>query len=258
MAEFTDQLNRKIFLDSTPRTIISLVPSQTELLSDLGLDEEVTGITKFCVHPTQWFQSKTRIGGTKNLDLEKIFSLQPDLVIANKEENLKEQVEEIAAHVPVWVSDVNNLQDAVTMIRSIGAITGKTEKAAEIASGISTGFKILQLKPIKACYLIWQEPFMTVGGDTFIHAMMKHAGLVNVFDKHNRYPEVSIEAIRDSGAELLLLSSEPYPFKQSHADHLKTLIPGMKVILVDGEMFSWYGSRLLQAPAYFKQLRDYL
>ncbi len=258
MPEFTDQLNRKIYLESTPQKIISLVPSQSELLFDLGLESEVIGITKFCVHPAEWFRTKTRIGGTKNPDLRKIIELSPSLVIANKEENLKEKVEEIAAHVPVWVSDVNNLEDAVEMIKSIGLITGRDEVAAEIISQIESGFKELQLKPVNACYLIWQEPYMTVGGDTFISDMMKQAGLVNVFEKHQRYPEISIEAIRDSGAELLLLSSEPYPFKQSHADQLKNLLSGMKVMLVDGEMFSWYGSRLIKAPAYFKQLRDYL
>src|ERR1700741_3198050 len=108
---FIDQTGRKISIPQIPQRIISLVPSQTELLFDLGLDKEVVGITKFCVHPPEWFQTKTRVGGTKQLKIDLIKQLQPDLIIANKEENVKEQIEELEKHFPVWISDVNNLED---------------------------------------------------------------------------------------------------------------------------------------------------
>ncbi len=117
MPIFTDQTGREVSIPSHPQRIISLVPSQTELLFDLGLEEQVAGITKFCVHPEKWFRSKTRIGGTKNIKSALIHQLQPDLIIANKEENVKEQVEELAAHYPVWVSDIHDLQSALDMIR---------------------------------------------------------------------------------------------------------------------------------------------
>lgn len=258
MPEFTDQLNRKVHLQSKPRKIISLVPSQTELLFDLGLESEVIGITKFCVHPLQWFQTKTRVGGTKNPDLDKISSLEPDLIIANKEENVKEQVDVIAEQFPVWVSDVNTLEEALSMIRSLGEMTDSKQAADKIISVISGQFENTNPAKLKACYLIWQEPYMTVGGDTFISDMMEYAGFENVFTQQSRYPEITVDDIKTSGAGYLLLSSEPFPFKEDHVRHLQALLPGIKILLVDGEMFSWYGSRLVKAAAYFKQLRNYL
>ena len=263
MAFYVDQLGRNIELVNIPKRIISLVPSQTELLFDLGLDEEVIGITKFCVHPRQWFKTKTRIGGTKQLHPDKIKELQPDLVIANKEENVQKQIEELAKDFPVWISDVNNLDDALDMIESIGRITGKQSKAKRITDQIKE--KFTQLQPVKsklkACYLIWKDPYMTIGGDTFINDMLKHSGFQNIFFHKTRYPEVSIGELQSrwlsgTDCQLLLLSSEPFPFKQKHIDELQPLLPNTKIILVDGEMFSWHGSRLLKAASYFQQLQN--
>ena len=260
MQEFIDQLRRKITLPDIPQKIISLVPSQTELLFDLGLDEEVIGITKFCVHPNKWFKNKTRIGGTKNIDIEKIASLKPDLVIANKEENIKEQIEALKAIAPVWVSDVNNLMDALEMIEMIGLLVNKKQNADLFAEQIRSSFNTLQTissKP-KTCYLIWREPFMTVGGDTYINNLMQHAGFDNVFAYAKRYPSITIKDMVDSKCELVLLSSEPYPFKEKHLLELRAQLPNAKLLLVDGGMFSWYGSRLLKVPAYFKKLQNKL
>lgn len=260
MQEFIDQLRRKITLPDIPQKIISLVPSQTELLFDLGLDEEVIGITKFCVHPNKWFKNKTRIGGTKNIDIEKIASLKPDLVIANKEENIKEQIEALKAIAPVWVSDVNNLMDALEMIEMIGLLVNKKQNADLFAEQIRSSFNTLETisnKP-KTCYLIWREPFMTVGGDTYINNLMQHAGFDNVFAYAKRYPSITIKDMVDSKCELVLLSSEPYPFKEKHLLELRAQLPNAKLLLVDGGMFSWYGSRLLKVPAYFKKLQNKL
>ena len=236
------------------KRIISLVPSQTELLHYLGLENETIGITKFCIHPTEWFRNKIRVGGTKNIDIQKITALQPDLIIANKEENAREQVEQLAAHFPVWVTDVNTLDDAYQMIENIGTLTGKTSEASILVSKIKIEFTQLPLPhlPLPACYLIWKDPYMTVGGDTFIHHMLEKAGFENVFASRLRYPEVSVKEIRELGCKVLLLSSEPYPFKQKHIDELQQQLPGITIKLVDGEMFSWYGSRLLYAPSYFR------
>lgn len=242
-----------------PSFIISLVPSQTELLWYLGLEKEVIGITKFCVHPASWFKAKKRIGGTKELHINEILNLQPDLIIANKEENTKEQIKALAEKCNVWVTDVNNLQDAITMIKEIGEITGKKNASTTLANEIEQKFLALKkdelAQPKKAAYLIWKEPYMTVGGDTFINDMMKKSGYENVFATQERYPEVTLKQIKDSGCTTLLLSSEPYPFKEKHVLALQKDLPGMKIKLVDGEMFSWYGSRLLMAPDYFKQLQ---
>lgn len=265
MAIFIDQTGRSIQLDKVPQRIISLVPSQTELLHSLSLHNEVAGITKFCVHPHEWFRTKPRVGGTKQLHLDIIDKLQPDLIIANKEENVKEQVEHLAGLYPVWISDVNDLESAYEMIHEVGLMTGRGAIAMQLVAAIKDQFTRLQTfqagsnpttnKP-RAAYLIWREPFMTTGGDTFIHHMIEEAGFDNAFKHQCRYPEITLEELKASGCEYLLLSSEPYPFQQKHADELQALLPGIKIVLVDGEMFSWYGSRLLYAPEYFKRIRN--
>ncbi|MEI6948310.1 helical backbone metal receptor [Paraflavisolibacter sp. H34] len=240
--------------------IISLVPSQTELLYHLGLEQEVVGITKFCVHPESWFRSKTRVGGTKQLHLDTIRQLRPDLILANKEENVKEQVETLAQEFPVYTSDVADLAGALEMIRALGALTGKAAEAGLLAQEIEKRF--LQLRrsvrplPLRTAYLIWRQPYMTVGGDTFINNMLRAAGLENLFGGRTRYPVTSVEELQALGCELLLLSSEPYPFKEQHRIELQALLPQARIELVDGELFSWYGSRLLLAPAYFGELHQ--
>jgi len=327
-------------LPSPPKRIISLVPSQTELLYHLGLDEEVVGITKFCIHPNQWFRNKQRVGGTKNVSIDIVRSLQPDLVIANKEENVKDQVEAISQFAPVWVSDVNNLADALNMIKIIGLLVGRQAKAIDLTKEIFKAFEILQcfresfrhempdvpdqlycgqfpainlvetvkLTPlnhhksltdtakngrnnggsnqplttkqkssfnqpsinklkllsgqlpisnqqlIRTVYLIWRDPYMTVGGDTFISDMMQRAGFINVFQHQSRYPSVTINQLANNGCQLLLLSTEPYPFQQKHINELQQLLPNTIILLADGEMFSWYGSRLLLSAKYFEGL----
>lgn len=265
MAVFIDQTGQNITLDTIPQRIISLVPSQTELLFDLGLREEVVGITKFCVHPGEWFRSKQRVGGTKQIKMEIIHQLQPDLIIANKEENVKEQVEELQRYYPVWISDVNNRGDAYQMINQIGLLTGRQQAALEMIHRIKENFSQLttclpdpqapELRPLTA-YLIWQKPYMTVGGDTFIHSMLEATGFINIFADQTRYPEITIDDLRIAHCQLLLLSSEPFPFKQKHSDELQRHLPNTQIVLVDGEMFSWYGSRLLHVPAYIKKLRE--
>ena len=241
--------------------IVSLVPSQTELLFDLGLNEEVIGITKFCIHPEEWFRSKTRVGGTKNINIKIIESISPDLIIANKEENVKEQVEVLGARYEVWVTDVNDLNDALNMINNVGKLTGKIEQASVLALKIQEGFKDLEKKnfkerKIRAAYFIWNDPYMVAGGDTFINDMMPYAGLENIFSEKKRYPQISLGEIKKKKCELILLSSEPYPFKQKHKKEIQLKLPGIRVELVDGEMFSWYGSRLLKSIDYFKSFQN--
>ena len=242
-----------------PKRIVSLVPSQTELLHYLGLEQETVGITKFCVHPEEWFTTKTKIGGTKAIKKDIIQHLQPDLIIANKEENVREQVEELAKDYPVWVTDVNDLDDALQMINDIGELTGKAHEAGHLVLSIKKEFNELKKLStanyqLSTAYLIWRNPYMTIGGDTFINNMLAQCGFQNVFAGNLRYPEVTVTQLQTTNHKLLLLSSEPYPFKQKHINELQSQLPGCKIMLVDGEMFSWYGSRLLLAPQYFKTL----
>ncbi len=259
---FTDQMGRQIELKDAPKRIISLVPSQSELLWDLGLQEELVGITRFCVHPQAMFRSKTRVGGTKKINFEKIAALQPDLIIGNKEENEQSQVEELMKHYKVWMSDIYNLEDALQMIEQMGAVTAKQKKAEELIAVIRANFTqfIAQVKTnrdvLSVAYFIWRKPYMVAGHSTYINEILKLFGLKNVFEEgfSSRYPEVLTDEIIKAKPDLVFLSSEPFPFKEKHVAELKQLLPGSKILIVDGEMFSWYGSRLLKAPAYFEDI----
>ncbi len=253
----TDMMGRTFSVSEIPQRIISVVPSQTELLYELGLDEEVVGITKFCIHPDDWFETKTRVGGTKNLNINSIIDLKPDLVIANKEENTQSELEELSKHVPVWISDIRNLDDALNMITQLGEILSREEESAQIISKITQSFGMLEpiQIPKKAVYLIWRDPYMAVNSDTFIHDMLRRCGLINLSaDSSDRYPTLSPEQLFAMNPDLVLLSSEPFPFAEKHAEELSRLLPKARIGLVDGEAFSWYGSRLIQSAPYFKQL----
>jgi ABC-type Fe3+-hydroxamate transport system substrate-binding protein len=256
---FTDQTGRTIALDSPPRRIVSLVPSQTELLSDLGLEEEVVGITKFCVHPPEWRRLKTKVGGTKQVKMDVVEKLNPDLIIGNKEENEKDQIEGLSRRYPVWMSDIYTLEDAQEMIGEIGRLTGRENRAQARASEIETLFGKLPgetalFPELKSAYFIWRDPYMVAGSRTFIHDMMRRAGFANVFGHLLRYPAISLKELEQAEPQIILLSSEPYPFKTKHIEEFRQACPNAVIRLVDGEMFSWYGSRLRLAPAYFRQL----
>lgn len=252
---FTDQLNNTIELKSYPKRIVSLVPSQSELLWDLGLREELVGITKFCIHPKELYKSIPKIGGTKTIDIQKIRALKPDLIIGNKEENEQAQILELQKEFPVWMSDIYNLKDALAMIQSVGALVNRVEEATEIKTTIHTSFLNLKTINKSVLYLIWKDPYMAAGKGTFIGDMLHKMGLQNVItDKNSRYPNLISEDIQSLNTELIFLSSEPYPFKEKHIQEFKQLLPNSKIIIVDGEMFSWYGSRLLKSVNYFTEL----
>ena len=254
-----DQMKREVVLPAFPLRIVSLVPSQTELLFDLGLGERVVGITKFCVHPKEWFDIKPRVGGTKRVDFEKIAALKPDLIIGNKEENSKEDIEALEKDYPVWMSDIYTFEDALEMIFEVSGFTNSEEKGIEILKAISAAkdaFKEpFDLK--KAVYFIWNKPYMVVGKNTFIDDILYHAGYVNVV-MADRYLELSIENLKTLDTEVVLLSSEPFPFKKKHIDALKKDLPEVEIKIVDGEMFSWYGSRLTKSFPYFASLNTTL
>lgn len=243
-----------------PRRIVSLVPSQTECLHALGLEAEVVGITKFCVHPQAWFREKTRVGGTKTLNLDKIAALRPDLLIGNKEENERGQIEVLAQRHPVWMSDIGTLADALDMIRRLGALTGPAERARALAADIAARFEALGIpaqRP-RVAYFIWRKPYMVAAGGTFIHEMLEKAGFHNVFGHLQRYPELDLSALAEARPDVVLLSSEPFPFSEKHFEPFQAACPAARLRVVDGELFSWYGSRLLEAPAYFASLRAQL
>ncbi|MCH8554010.1 MAG: helical backbone metal receptor [Schleiferiaceae bacterium] len=254
-----DMLGRSVVVPSAPKRIVSLVPSQTELLFDLGLRDEVVGITRFCEHPRQWFLSKQRVGGTKQVKMDRLHALQPDLVLANKEENTEEMVAEISDVAPVWVSDVRTLSDACVMIEQIASLVRKVNQGQIIAADVRRNFDALQptAQPKKVLYVIWKSPWMAVSGDTFIGEMLRKCGWVNVFEHAaDRYPIFDLEILRTLQPDLIFLSSEPFPFADKHVAKLVALQPELenKVHCVDGSFFSWYGSRLIKSGEYFQKL----
>lgn len=249
----TDQMGRTVSIPAPPQKIVSLVPSITELLCALGLEDRIAGITRYCIFPGHLLQEKTVVGGTKKTVPERIHGISPDLIIASKEENIQAEVEMYAEQYPVWVSDVASLEDALQLIRSIGQLTGTSSTAEQMIETIQARFKALPaVQPVKGAYLIWKDPVMTIGNDTFIHDMMRIAGIRNVFDSEKRYPVTTLEAIAALSPDVILLSSEPYPFRPEHITWIKDQLGNVPVHLVDGTYFSWYGSRLLDAPAYFR------
>ncbi len=236
--------------------VVSLVPSQSELLADLGVAP--VGVTRFCVHPASLKEQATVIGGTKQVDVEKIRALNPDWILANKEENTGEMVGALADIAPVHVTDVQTLDDALAMIRAVGHHIGKPTAASALARTIAERFDALStFEPLRCAYLIWRDPWMTVGGDTFISDVMARAGLINVFGGQTRYPTTTPADVRQLDLDAVLLSSEPFPFSHSDADRMED-DTGIPTFLVDGEPFSWYGSRLLHAPGYLRSLRSTL
>lgn len=264
MPTYLDQMGNSIELPALPKRIVSIVPSQTELLFDLGLDETILAITRYGVHPEAKVQGRTLIGGTKNPDLAKIRALQPDLIIGNKEENRQEDIEALQKEFPVWVSDVNNLTDATAMIRSVGIMVGKETSAEWIANRIEKRFAelatgampVLPSKRPKVAYLIWRKPWMVAGAGTFIDNMLHHAGFSNVFAAQARYPAPTEEDLKNTHPDWVFLASEPYPFNEASKAEIQALWPDCQIKLVDGELFSWYGSRLLRMPDYLRGLHD--
>ena len=258
---YKDQLNRTIQLNKTPKRIVSLVPSQTELLVDLGLEALIVGVTKFCVHPKHLRMSKVVVGGTKQVSIEKIKTLRPDIILCNKEENTKAIIESLEGIAPIHISDIYNLEDCYKLINMYGEIFKVKNKVLEITSNIQRKreeFKNKikqQLKP-KVAYFIWKNPWMVSASNTFIDVMIHEAGFQNAFKDEKRYPEIDLNNSNLNEADIIFLSSEPFPFKEEHVLELKTQFPKKTIKIVDGELFSWYGSHLQKSYSYFATLKE--
>ncbi len=257
MPIYTDQLNRKVEVTEFPKRIISLVPSQTELLFDLGVGDNIVGITKYCIHPKKGVKKITKVGGTKDFDINKVIALKPDLIIANKEENYKEGIEQLEQKFPVWISDINDLKSSFEMISEIGKLVGKQKEAKNLVDKLNQDFKDLEninSERYKVLYFIWKDPFMIAGKDTFINDILERTNLENNTTS-NRYPILDEEKIKELNPQIILLSSEPYPFKEKHIQEVAQMLPNTYIRVVDGELFSWYGSRLSYSVEYLKNLQ---
>ena len=259
-----DQIGRLIQLNSTPKRIVSLVPSQTELLFDLGLEDSIVGLTKFCIHPIHLKTTDKVVGGTKQINIDKIKALKPDIILCNKEENTKEIVENCRKISATHVSDIYTISDTLALIHEYGKIFSCEEKAKDIILKILTKHNnfldFIESKNIKnVAYFIWRKPWMVAANNTFIDYLLDTNKFENVFKNQERYPEIELKEIHDLDTiDCIFLSSEPYPFKQNHIFELQKQFPSTKIILVNGEYFSWYGSRLLKAFDYFKELHHQL
>lgn len=260
MRQIVDQLNRPIQLKGPAKRIVSLVPSISEFLYDIGLEDEVVGITKFCIKPEHWFRNKKRVGGTKTVSIEKVKELQPDLIIANKEENTQEEIEALSNLFPTYISDIETLPEAYQCLSDIGELCSKSKEVKKLIESIKLGFIELNGILESSClYFIWQNPFLVAGQNTFIDSILSHLGLENLaLTKVGRYPELNVEEIKNMNPNFILLSSEPFPFAENHLSQIQNIFPNTKVVLVDGEAFSWYGSRLKHSLPYFKNLKNSL
>lgn len=238
--------------------IVSLVPSLTESLFDLGLGECVTGITRYCIHPADLVKNLKCIGGTKDLDLDAISQLKPDLIIANKEENLPSPIEELATRFPVFLTEISSFSDLIIWLEDMAVIFPYIkEKALLMDAHLRRCWSDMAgIRHGSCLYLIWRKPFMSVGSDTFIHFVLTHLGYTNVCVHQVRYPRLTLDEIIEMNPENVLLSSEPYPFKPKHIAEIRSVLPAASVRLTDGEMYSWYGSRMLKAAHYFLSQSD--
>ncbi len=262
MKLLVDQIGFEHRLETSPQRIISLVPSQTELLFDLGLESRIVGITKYCVHPFHFLSTKKIVGGTKKVEISVIKELKPDIIVGNKEENTLEMVQELRKICPVWVTDVKALEDNAQMITDFGRIFNCRTEAQKwndkIVFALADFNKFIKDKESKkVAYFIWKNPYRVAGAANFINALLKLNHFVNIYEDRVRYPEIELKKIRIEGdPDLVFLPSEPYPFKEEDAFEIGRFTHHAKTIYVDGAMFSWYGSRLLKAFEYFKALHN--
>lgn len=258
MLRLMDFLGNRMSFVEPPSRVVSTVPSQTELLYYLGLSKKIIGITKFCVFPQKKPGNPIKIGGTKTLHLAKIIDLRPELIIANKEENDKAQINLLSKTIPCYVSDIKTLDDCIRLIKHMGLLFNCSNKSAALIEEIQQNNKsfISQKYPIRsAIYFIWKDPLMVAGNDCFIHHMMQQFGFTNLIDQP-RYPEITVDELIKMAPDVVLLSDEPFPFKEKHIEKFRQIIPKSKIVLVNGSFFSWYGSRLILTFKYGKELRE--
>jgi ABC-type Fe3+-hydroxamate transport system substrate-binding protein len=249
--------------------IVSLCPSLTELVFDLGVGDSLVGVTKFCVHPADGVREIEKVGGTKTPKIERVAELAPDLVLLNEEENRAEDAEALeAAGLACHVSFPKTAIETAEMVRSIGEAVGRPDEAEDIARSIEDAARRVReaasgLPAVRYAYLIWREPLMSVSGDTFISDLLRLAGGENAFaDRPKRYPVVEARDLAAAGLDAVLLSTEPFPFQDKHIAEVSRhtgLAPEIFHI-VDGEMLSWHGSRtpagIEYAAEVIRRIRD--
>lgn len=240
--------------DPTPQRIVSLVPSLTEFLVDIGVGKRLIGRTKFCIHPKDAVDAIPTYGGTKNPKVDAIIAAGADLVVMNREENRREDFEALYGRTNVLMTDILTVADALREMRRIGVAVGCGEASEKLCHQIESVLPLKYAATIDVAYFIWRDPWMVAGGSTYIDDVLSRFGMRNFFADLNRYPEISLEELLKRNPHYILLSSEPYPFKDKHIAEIRAVLPDVQVELVDGEWFSWYGSRMLPS---FKNISEW-
>ncbi|RHW35871.1 iron ABC transporter substrate-binding protein [Lysinibacillus yapensis] len=255
MQTIVDHLSRTVKIPDQPKRIISICPAITETIFSLKAGNKLIGRTRYCTFPKGKVENIEVVGGTKEVNIEKIKQLEPDLILAEKEENTAEIVQQLEQIAPVFVSEVQSIQDGLRLIETLGQLTSSEEKAATMIQKIKDEFDALPHEQLgRAAYAIWRKPYMVVGDTTYINDVLKRLGFQNAYNQaEERYPAVSKEQLSAANLDFLFLASEPFPFSEKHLTEFQAFLPDTKILLVDGEMF-WYGAKMIEAAVYFKEL----
>lgn len=250
----TDHTGRQVNISIAPKRIITICPAITETLFELGLENEIVGRTKYCIFPEGIVENVPIVGGTKEVNVEKIRALQPDLILAEKEENTVEIVQALEKIAPVFVLEVQSIQDSYRFIKTLGKLTNKESVSEKLIDSCKAVFPSSRKQVKNAAYVIWRKPYMVVGGTTYINDVLHTLGLHNPFAKENsRYPAVTPEDLASANIDVLFLASEPFPYKEKHIAEFQAFLPNTQIVLVEGEMF-WYGARMELAGPYLEKL----
>lgn len=257
--QLNDSLGRPVTIPDNPTRIVSLCPSQTETLLALGLEGRIVGRTRYCIHPADKVATIPVVGGTKKVDIDAVAALSPDLIIAEKEENTQEDVEKLCTIAPVYVTKNESYEEALETIHRMGTITGKAAEAGQLVQAIEAAWAQVPRSKgaLQVLYLIWRKPYMAAGEPTFIGALMRRLGWANIAAKlPGRYPTIEDPSALDPA--VVLLCSEPYPYKAAHIPEVQALWPRAYVEVVRGDYFAWYGVRMVEAAGYFRALQERL
>jgi ABC-type Fe3+-hydroxamate transport system substrate-binding protein len=255
--QIADDMGFRVELEHPPTRIVSLVPSWTQTLFGLGFDSEIVGVTKFCVEPAAAVASIPKVGGTKNPDIAAIVKLDPELVIANAEENRREDIEQIrAAGVQVFTTYPRTVPGAVESILRMGRALGRETAAAAMAkeitltvSGIEASLGVWSKLRLRVFCPIWKNPWMSFNADTYAHDVLRMLGYNNIFaSAGERYPATTLEEAVELRPDIVILPDEPYAFDESDIAELKPLLPpalSRRVLIVCGRDLHWYGVHMV-------------
>jgi len=262
-----DALGEELILPRLPQRIVSLVPSITETVIDLGASARLVGITTYCTHPQSVVASIPKVGGTKGFSFRKIDSLTPDLVIANKEENRKQQIEKLRKKYPVFVTYPRTVEDAIKMVADLGVLTATSAMASKF---IATCQQLLAAignsalgRPLRTGCMIWRDPWMAAGADSYASALLGRVGFTNVYNlSAGRYPETSLQTVFERNPDVIILPDEPYEFGEQDKQEVESFFSergkSIRVLLMDGSYLTWFGTRTLKGLRHLRQVKSKL